>query len=295
MKKGKIIVGVLVFLVGVYALYLNFTKVDIAKLDNLSGRVEIIGHAGSFHSLVNPIQFYPANSMAAIKQALKDGAEGIEVDLQMTKDSVLVLYHDHFLQSLTNESGCIPNKYFEEIQDLQYVLGFPYDLFHDETIISFQELIDYLNTLEEFPKLYLDYHGFDYCDSIDGYVKTPRILRALSNDLGRNGIDTNKVFLIAGNDNVLRPYANMNTKPIYIMECFTSIEELIPKTKEYGIEHMIVKRSLLTRSGIEAAHQQNIYIHTFGIKSRAGLSNVIKMDVDAIQTDNVPALVNLLK
>jgi glycerophosphoryl diester phosphodiesterase len=42
----------------------------------------------------------PENTMAAIRQAMADGAHIVEIDVQMTQDGVVILYHDETLLKL---------------------------------------------------------------------------------------------------------------------------------------------------------------------------------------------------
>ena len=45
---------------------------------------------------------YPENTMLAFKKALEAGADGIELDVQMTKDGQVVVIHDEKVDSTTN-------------------------------------------------------------------------------------------------------------------------------------------------------------------------------------------------
>jgi glycerophosphoryl diester phosphodiesterase len=56
-------------------------------------RVQVLGHRGS------PDAWRPENSVAAVTQALRQGADGVEVDVRLTADDVLVCVHDEFLLS----------------------------------------------------------------------------------------------------------------------------------------------------------------------------------------------------
>ena len=55
---------------------------------------------------------YPENTMLAFKKAYEIGADGIECDVQRSKDGVLVISHDPDLKRIVGE-----NKY---IKDLTY-------------------------------------------------------------------------------------------------------------------------------------------------------------------------------
>ena len=48
----------------------------------------------------------PENSLPAFKKAIEKGY-AIEIDLQMTKDGVIVVFHDDFLDRMTNGKGNI--------------------------------------------------------------------------------------------------------------------------------------------------------------------------------------------
>ncbi|GIT44503.1 MAG: hypothetical protein Ct9H300mP11_24390 [Chloroflexota bacterium] len=50
--------------------------------------------------LISPIEVIPQTArkhLAAFKNALALGADGIELDVRLTRDQKLVVFHDHFL------------------------------------------------------------------------------------------------------------------------------------------------------------------------------------------------------
>ena len=47
----------------------------------------------------------PENTMSAFRQAVTDGADAIETDVQLSKDGVPVLIHDTLLKRTTGASG----------------------------------------------------------------------------------------------------------------------------------------------------------------------------------------------
>jgi len=50
---------------------------------------------------------HPENTIAAFKEAIRLGAHMIEFDVQMSKDSVLVIMHDKTVDRTTNGHGLI--------------------------------------------------------------------------------------------------------------------------------------------------------------------------------------------
>lgn len=61
---------------------------------------------------------YIENSLAAFDHAAKIGADGIEIDVQRTKDNELVVVHDENLKRLTGEDAFVWELTLEELQSL---------------------------------------------------------------------------------------------------------------------------------------------------------------------------------
>ncbi len=60
-------------------------------------------------------EYAPENTMMAFNLGLYMGANGIETDVQRTKDGVLVLFHDDTLARVTGEEGSIADYTYEEL------------------------------------------------------------------------------------------------------------------------------------------------------------------------------------
>ncbi|WP_243386387.1 glycerophosphodiester phosphodiesterase [Bacillus kexueae] len=70
---------------------------------------KIIAHRGMS-------KVYPENTMISFEAAYVAGADGIEFDVQMTKDGELVVIHDEMLDRTTNVTGWIMDYTFEEMK-----------------------------------------------------------------------------------------------------------------------------------------------------------------------------------
>lgn len=84
--------------------------------------------------------YAPENTMAAFKQALLLGADGIELDIQLTKDGVPVICHDHKIDRTSNGNGLIKNLSFIELKSLDFGNWFCED-FTGEKIPSLEEFL----------------------------------------------------------------------------------------------------------------------------------------------------------
>jgi glycerophosphoryl diester phosphodiesterase len=62
--------------------------------------------------------YFPENTMLSFEKALEMGCTGIETDVQMTKDGVLVLIHDEMVNRTTNGDGLVKDYTYNELNKL---------------------------------------------------------------------------------------------------------------------------------------------------------------------------------
>lgn len=80
------------------------------------GKVMVAVHRGDW-------RYAPENSIAAIKHCIDMGADIVELDLQLTKDSVLIVMHDETLNRTTNGKGRVDSWTIDSIRTLQLKNG----------------------------------------------------------------------------------------------------------------------------------------------------------------------------
>ena len=83
-------------------------KVVAALHDPASRYVIVVAHRGDWRN-------HPENSLPAIESAIRMGVDIMELDLKLTRDSVLVLSHDATLDRCTTGSGRISDYTYEEL------------------------------------------------------------------------------------------------------------------------------------------------------------------------------------
>lgn len=64
--------------------------------------------------------YAPENTMAAFRLALELGADGIELDVQATKDGAVVICHDHTIDRTSNGTGWIRDYTLAELRALDF-------------------------------------------------------------------------------------------------------------------------------------------------------------------------------
>ncbi len=127
----KIIIIVCVVLI---LLYLWFTAPKIGTRNSDDGfKGTLYAHRGLHDNATD----HPENSLAAFKLAV-DAGFGIELDVQVSKDGIPVVFHDEKLERMTGKPGVIADYTLDELQ--HFKLGSS-----DETIPRFSDVLALVN------------------------------------------------------------------------------------------------------------------------------------------------------
>jgi glycerophosphoryl diester phosphodiesterase len=66
---------------------------------------------------------FPENSISSFEAAIADGADGIELDVEITMDGEIIVMHDDTLDRTTNCTGCVSAATFDEIRACRLLDG----------------------------------------------------------------------------------------------------------------------------------------------------------------------------
>ena len=181
-----------------------------------------IAHRGMFDNIK-----IPENSIASFKKALKYNYS-IELDVQLTKDNVLVVFHDNNLKRMTGLDKLITDTNYEELKKLKL-------LNTKESIPTLDEVLNLINN-----KVLLDIEVKDtkkikeitniLKDKLKNYNNyvlksfNPRIVRNL-----KKNINTEVGYLIDSKHKFL--YSNLIIK--YSKADFLSISKKLLKSKKF--------------------------------------------------------------
>ena len=97
-----------------------------------SKHVMIFAHRGNWRNSAE-------NSLQAFQDCIDESIDGIEVDLQMTKDSVLVIMHDETIDRTTTGSGKVSDHTLDQLRKL-YLLT-PIGVKTRQRIPTFEEML----------------------------------------------------------------------------------------------------------------------------------------------------------
>lgn len=103
----------------------------------------------------------PENTMAAFRRAAEVGADGIEFDVQFSKDDELVVIHDLTVDRTTEGTGLVRQHSFKELRDLDAGSYFSPE-YKGERIPHLTEVLDWLAGTDLLLNIELKYLSLDY-------------------------------------------------------------------------------------------------------------------------------------
>ncbi len=97
---------------------------------------------------------YPENTMLAFEKAVEAGCDGIELDVQLTKDGVPVVIHDETTKRTTNRAGRVRSLTLKELKELDASNGFSTE-YGMNRIPTLEEYFEYIRDKDIFTNIEL--------------------------------------------------------------------------------------------------------------------------------------------
>jgi len=242
-------------------------------------KVMILGHRG-----MGELYKMPGNTYEAIAPVIAIGADGAEIDIQMTRDTVLVLFHDHFMNSRTTCSGRVYEKDWAEIKQCRY-----YAIGNMIYVNSVDELFSRLPDLNKL------YFSFD-CSKVDDDVEDVELyrnqyLRAIKRLCEKYDMSDN--VLIEGDEALLKKAQQIGlSNKLFLFNILN--ENSINVAKMNGFFGISTSLDWLNNM-VDMAHQNGLYVMVWSPDNDAQNKEALKQKVDIIQTDDPMTLLKLLK
>lgn len=264
-----------------------FTSCNQEKIDiNLSeSNIKVIGHGG-----MGIGQVYPMNTYESIRYALSLGSDGVEIDVQMTKDGVLVAFHDEELEPKTNKKGKIYEQTWNQIKEAEYISSAPYTKYR---VLRLEDIFEHIPNLEKYT-FFLDIKSFNPSTSPLYYNQfNTALISLIEKYQQKRNLDLNKVYIELKRNDLIESL--QKERPNYQIFAYETFEVAMEKARKYKLRGITVKTSILTKENVEQAHQEGFLVATLNTHSKERNIEAINKKVDYIQTDKVKHLLKVLK
>ncbi|RYG74632.1 glycerophosphodiester phosphodiesterase [Lentibacillus lipolyticus] len=217
----------------------------------------------------------PENTMAAFELAYRQGADGIETDVHLTKDNVPVLMHDERINRTTNSTGYIKDYTLTQLKQLDAGSWFS-PAFSDSKILSLDEMLTWIHDKALYLNIELKNNKIDYTNletivynRIASYGLLHRTILSTFNPnsmtrLNEIATDTPRALLLSGR--------HKHT-------------QLVAYAMDLGASAIHIKYQLLSRQLVDQVHQTHMAVRVFTVNKPAHMLRCFSMGCDAIFTD----------
>lgn len=238
--------------------------------------VKILGHAATGLDILNSA--YHDNSREAVEYALAiEGSDGVEIDIQLSKDGKLWLYHDNQLESETNGSGCINNLNASELAT------FHYKTFAKEELVPLSDL-DF--SLFKGKELFLDLRHLNSCEN--SFVNLNEVMTELV-ELNLVGQNVFTVNCILSYQNWIQPLSNLGMNVYYSIYSINEMEGIINDFPD--LKGFIVRNNDFSKSDIDEIKDNNKKVYIFEMRSPKGIRKALRKLPDGVITDDLRATI----
>ncbi len=211
-------------------------------------------------------EYTPENTLLAFNLGIYMGANGIETDVQLTKDGIPVLFHDDTIVRMTGEEGSISDYTFEELQNFN---------------VTKNEYFDKIVKLEDFIK------HFYFRDITFAIELKQRGTAKPTIDILRKYNICQKVTVTSFNFDELcdvRQYAP-EFKAGYLTNNIT--DELLAKMRDLGIDEICPEAHLTNKEVVNKWHKMGFNVRAWGVYNEDLMKQAYEAGCDGM-TVNFP-------
>lgn len=264
------------YILAIIYLLLIFTncKKRNEGFDNLnSGKISCLGHGG-----MGSRTTYPMDSYESVITCLNKNMDGCEFDLQLSKDSTLILFHDPLLEKTTNLKGEINNLNSTEIKKGYYKEY----LYINYSICTVEDILRSTKNIKS--------KVFTFDCKMHGKKANPTLFytqysEALHKLTTKYDI-TNTVNIESDDEDFL--IFLKNTYPSYKLfinsRNYSNAVEIATKLNLYGIT---ISSNDITKQQVKEIHDKGLRVAIWDVGTFFDNKKAIEKQPDFIQTDDV--------
>ena len=244
--------------------YADLTLVDKIQPAN---KGHIVAHRGYHPGNI------PENSIASLEAAQKLGVYGSELDVYITTDGVVVLYHDTTLRGTTDHPDNVGFKGLR-VDECSYEQLKPYKLCNGEGLPTLEE---YVVQAKKYPatKLILEIKGHNT------YEKNMRVAKACY-DIIKNTDMQDQVEYISFNYDICKKIVEYD--PSAMVQYLAGNKKPADLFKD-GIRGIDYQHSVLTDEMIQQAHELGMTVNVWTVNSKSEIARFLSKGVDLVTTD----------
>lgn len=224
------------------------------------------------------------NTMAAFEDAVAMGYRYLEIDVRTSSDGVLVVFHDEALDRITDGTGPLSEKTWQELAALRLLSS-------GEPLLRFDELLTrwddvHLNvdlkdgaSVEEFARL------------VEAHGAHDRVLAASFNDARRHRVRR------ALSRRVATSGGWAVTAMIVLLGPLGLMQRLGRRSTEIDCVQVPISQGrirVVTPGFVRRCHRAGLQVHVWVVDEPAEMRRLLDMGVDGLMTDDAAALAQFM-
>ncbi len=222
---------------------------------------------------------YPENTMTAFRKAIEVGADGIELDVHLSKDGEVMIIHDELLKRTTGEEGCVSDYTRSELERMKAnkTIGFG-----DDGIPSLEEYLSFISKTDRITNIELKTYPICY-RAIEGKVLS---LLDRYDYVDRAIISSFNPFSIMEMKR-LRPDIECGflfTPPTNKRE--SMLKGIGFQLRELSFEAYHPNFAFLEKSDVEECHSNSIKVNAWTLNTLEEFKRAKELSIDAAITNN---------
>lgn len=237
--------------------------------------MEIIGHRGSSYAA-------PENTLASVELAWREAADAVEIDVWLTRDQRIVVFHDGALERIAHRPGKISEMQLEELQSIDVGVwkGAKWAGQHMPTLEAV------LATIPDEKRLFVE-------------IKAgPEIVGEFLRVVQASGKKPSQVVVIAFKLAVVQAIkAKMPSTAVYWLcgqprqdkrtgKWLDQPADMLETCRKKGFDGLDVdRRSPLTREYVDQVHRAGLKLYVWTVNSAEEARRMAELGVDGITTD----------
>lgn len=233
-------------------------------------KINIIAHRG-YSSL------FPENTLAAFRGACEIGVDYVELDVQSTKDGVLVIYHDTDLLRTSGVEGNVIDFTYEELCHLEAGSWFGAE-FAGEKIPTLEESLEFF--AKQDCRLYLELKDIG---EAEGFV--PGVVAAVQ----KFNLSERCVYA-SFNYEYMRSVKELDPEAEILYNTVSNDPSMV---QEYPAEYYGLKKDSVSAEVVDAIHAAGSNIFVWTVDEPEVIQNLVALGVDGIVT-NKPGLAKVV-
>ena len=213
---------------------------------------------------------YPENTLLAYEKAVSAGADGIELDVHLSKDGVPVIMHDEEIDRTTDGTGLVMSYTLKELKKFDASALFK-GLHARQEIPTLREYFELISGTDIFTNVELKTGVYTYpgieekvLELIDEFDLRKRIIISSFNHFSVLRMKTLAPDMIYG----------------FLEESW--ILDLPQYTKRHGVDGIHPLFNMVDKDFVEANHALGMTVNAWTVNEEADIRHMLKLGVDRI-------------